>query len=353
MPTIKRSYLLIGAILVVAAYHGVSILSCSGKSEPAPTSPVQEQREPGEFEIHDGLPFAVALSPDGNLVAVAVTDRKTSWVDLYDLRTGVQEPRLIKRFGVDVYYDLEWHPTRQLVAAVAETGDISLLDINKRQASFLINSYPPTDVLWVGNSDDILVSFMISHDQPGLQALFFNVRTGVTRPVPTRNGSNPIVIGADGKWSESDDYATLIPGNYHDQAIVCYHKQASRWSWIRRGNVPPRVDQASKHITAYPELLSWLDDGHFAYVMVYPSGLSDDISRVEVWTCRRDGSGQKRWLILPDAEPPAIGSTSWVSVSGNRKRIAYFRQDRLFVFAEQDLLKHSRVHSTPRTVGSD
>jgi hypothetical protein len=149
--------------------------------------------------------------------------------------------------------------------------------------------------------------------------------------------------------SASGDFAVVFAANGKREDIVMYPRSDKKTSWRKAGTISSRLGP-SGGVIARPKIVNWLADGRLVYAMLYYGPESTSLQRVELWTAKRDGFDQRKWLDLPGAAPPSYNKIgdAWVTVSASGKRIAFFRDDRLYVFDADELVSHGGLGRSGR-----
>jgi len=291
--------------------------------------------EPGEL-FDARRPLAISLSPDGKCLAIDMFSPNCEWVEVWNVETGVKYACPSHWFAVDAHRGMKWHPTRKLIAVTTDTNGFWLLNVHTGKASNIIGAYPGS-ITWAGNGDQLLIDLKGAGEKPSRWSLV-NIWNG--KSTPCREPcfeTNEFGALHDLATSTSGDIAAevgLTEGPYAGHGeIIIFHKQAPKRAWQQTGAIHPMTDSAGK-VIACPKLVNWLFDGRLVYAMIYTQGAKP----VALWRCRADGSSASQWLELPDAQPrPGYAITQWLTVSGNGKRVAFLREDKIFVFDASEM----------------
>ncbi len=299
--------------------------------------------EPGElFDIR--RPLSIALSANGEYLAIDMLAPSSEWVGIWSvkpLRLGILNARIYQIFTIDASREMQWHPTRSLIVAATESNGYQLLNLHTRKSSY-ITGFHIGDLTWSDNRDEIIAYMRDSVDLPGYMARI-NIWTGQSKPFDIswlKEDTGKLSMSRYGDFAAEIEQGNKITG------IVLYTKSPMRGKWVKSGIVRPISDPTLKKTLARPKLLNWMLDGRLVYAMIYPGDTSGSIKNVELWTCRKDGSVQKKWLTVQDAEPSSYYKWGqWLSVSANGKRVAFFRKDKVFVFDTRKLARSQRKTS--------
>lgn len=242
---------------------------------------------------------------------------------------------------MDAHLDIKWHPSRKLIAVSTETNGFWLLNTDSGKGSYIIGAYPG-NMTWAGNTDRLLIDLKEAGEQPSRWSIV-NIWNGKNVPCP-KSCFETEEEGAldDLASSKSGNIAAelrVTEGPYEgSKKVVILHKQAQSWRWKQVGVLHPKLDSPGK-VVAYPKLVNWLLDERLVYAMLTFGDNPDTIRNVELWMCNKDGSNQKKWLMLPNGQH-TFNETNyqWLSVSGNGKRVAFVQRGKVFVFDTQELI---------------
>lgn len=295
--------------------------------------------EPGEL-FDARRPLAVSLSPDGDFLAVDILAPSCEFVEVWDIRGALRYACPKQHFGVDAHLDIKWHPSRKLIAVTTEANGFWLLNADTGKSSYIIGAYPG-NMTWAGNTDRLLIDLKEAGEQPSRWSIV-NIWNAKSVPCPKSCfDTKEEGILNDLASSKSGNIAAelrVTEGPYKGSTeVVILRKRVQSWHWKQVGVIHPKLDSSGK-VVAYPKLVNWLLDERLVYAMVSPQNDLDTMTTVELWLCGKDGSDQRKWFTLPNAQPAPDGmSFQWVSVSGNGKRVAFLRKNKVFVFDTKEL----------------
>lgn len=299
-------------------------------------------RIPESGELWDvRRPWSISLSPDGNQLAVSmISPLSGGWMEIWKIHHGPL-PLSWRYTPMVVFPDLLswrmlWHPARNWLLAETEPIGLQLVNLDKKTNRALPVAAFMNQVTWLGTSDKALAVVKVSGERPNT-LVNLDVLRGKDKPfnAPWVNDLKRLphyqgIISQSA--SAAGDFAVIFAADGKREDIILYPRVNKELSWRKAGSITSRVDPSGE-LVARPMIVNWLSKERLAYAMIYKKQKSDSTGRVELWTCKRDGSDQKKWMDLPGAAPPtynAIGP-GWLTVSANGKRIAFFRNDKVFV----------------------
>jgi hypothetical protein len=227
---------------------------------------------------------------------------------------------------------------------LAETEPIGLqfVNLDKRTARSLQVAAFPDASSWIGSSEKVLANIKVAGERPNTLVII-DVVTGKERSftAPWENDLNRSrrYHGITSQLASGvGDFAITFWENEKRADIILYSRVGNKLSWHRAGVIRSQIS-SSGEVVAHPMIVNWLSNGRLAYAMLYQKQERSSTALVELWTCKRDGTDQKKWVVLSGASPPSYNAIGlgWLTVSANGKRIAFFRNDKAFMYDAKEL----------------
>jgi WD40 repeat protein len=296
---------LCAAAILAAGSGGARLCAAATRVHPAYSLPSEG------YDVSD-----VALSPTGRWLAVvtAATVRSGSYgaVYAYDVTSG----KLLRRFVGGWTMLAAWHPSRPLLAIANELAEseteLRVLDMTTGEARYLnpdgYGGYSHLD--WLPDGQRVLTE----------DGYYESMRGGEPPQVPGLWGLpdlEAITIASD--WT----VAAERPRPWRLQLlsrIELYRKKPGALAYSRTAVLWPGKDRSGR-ATDFRTRPAFLSSGRLGYVRVFLDRRGQR-RRVEVWTCRRDGKDERKWLSLPVIPPQTKYSVATGDPSLRRYRLS-------------------------------
>ena len=304
-----------------------ALFVCAGVARGDATIEI-DRRLPNAQALYD----PVALSPTARWLATVERAREGHPIlNVYEVSTG----KRVARFRSVVTMLAAWHPSKPLIAAPCDLGwsgqVLRLLDVRTGKVQW----FNPEDgknaepVAWLPDGLRVLTA----------RGTYYGRKPGDEGEIPGLWG--PHVVDAVAVASDWTVAAEPRGNQWEPSAIEIYRKQPGRLAYTLAAKLLPDRDPATGKVTSFRNQPGFLASGRLAYARVFLDKTGKR-QRVELWTCRSDGSDERKWLSLPlipketryppgRARDPGVYRLAPVSWTRDGKMIAYVYQGAVHV----------------------